>query len=253
MKVKYSFLEDEANTRQATVLLLHIGGGHSEQKGIHSWHIDPSKKTLYLPVAEDRQEIGLVRVISNGEVTNYAPEGMERKPEDIADSEMRVMDCIDCHNRPTHIYEVPGPAMDAALSSGKIDPSLPYIKMIGVRVLTEAGDFEKPAKPIVEAVLEAYEADHPEVLKDQQEAVRKAAAEIEAIYKRNVFPDMKVTWGTYPTNLGHTDSPGCYRCHDDNHESPAGDTISQEDCTSCHTVLAWNEENPEILATLGME
>ena len=60
---------------------------------------------------------------------------------------------------------------------------------------------------------------------------------------------MKIEWGTYPNHIGHQDFPGCFRCHDDEHSTPEGETISQ-DCYTCHTLLALEEENPEILEQL---
>jgi hypothetical protein len=50
-----------------------------------------------------------------------------------------------------------------------------------------------------------------------------------------VFPLMRVTWGTYPNQLGHIDTPGCFRCHDDSHKTKDGKAISQ-DCELCHAI-----------------
>ena len=55
------------------------------------------------------------------------------------------------------------------------------------------------------------------------------------IYSRNVFPKMNVTWGTHENNLGHTDAPGCFRCHDDQHKTADGRVIKQ-DCDLCHDI-----------------
>ncbi len=71
------------------------------------------------------------------------------------------------------------------------------------------------------------------------------------IYNRNIFPAMKIVWGSYPNNIGHTDFPGCFRCHDDNHVSSAGQKVSQ-DCNACHNLLAMDEANPKILTDLGI-
>ena len=63
---------------------------------------------------------------------------------------------------------------------------------------------------------------------------------------------MKITWGTYPNSIGHQDFPGCFRCHDDQHKTKAGESLTQ-DCSACHEPIAVDEPNPEILKTLGMK
>lgn len=253
LKVITRFADDEANTRQETVLLLHIGGGKEERSGIHSWHISPAKKTLYLPADESRQKISLVRVISNdGKTLNYSAEDFTQNPDEIPDSKMRVMDCIDCHNRPTHIFSMPTDAVDAAMAAGRIDASLPSVKKVGVETLKAAATVEEPSRYIEQKITEFYQQTYPAVLTEKGDALKKAVSELDEIYRRNVFPAMKVGWGNYPTNLSHTDFPGCFRCHDEGHKNAEGDTITQ-DCTSCHSVLAMGEEKPEILTTLGIE
>jgi len=82
--------------------------------------------------------------------------------------------------------------------------------------------------------------------------VQQAGQEVANIYLRNVFPDMRVTWGTRPNNLGHNDSPGCFRCHDGNHQSADGKTITN-DCSACHQILVSGEEHPKILSDLGLK
>ena len=79
-----------------------------------------------------------------------------------------------------------------------------------------------------------------------------AGQAILAVYNRNVFPDLKVTWGTYPNNLGHTDSPGCFRCHDGSHTTADGKETISQDCGACHQLLAMQDSSPEILKTLGL-
>ncbi len=71
-----------------------------------------------------------------------------------------------------------------------------------------------------------------------------------AIYGRNVFPEMRLTWGTHPNHIGHEDFLGCFRCHDGNHQAAGGRVITQE-CDACHQILAQDESNPKVLAELG--
>ena len=81
--------------------------------------------------------------------------------------------------------------------------------------------------------------------------IARAADSVVSIYNRNVFADLKVTWGTYVNNLGHTDFPGCFRCHDEAHATSDKKTITQ-DCGVCHNALAVDEPAPEVLKTLGL-
>jgi hypothetical protein len=250
--VRRKFSEDEQNTPLTTVLLMHIGGGNSNSHGIHSWHIHPHRRTLYLPKDEKRQEIALVRVIEpDGRVENFAAADFEGDPSAVPDEAMRVMDCMDCHNRPTHIFQLPGAAMDDAMVHGRIDNTLPWIKKLGVEALTQAEQKDDPLGFISQHIRGFYQENSPDILNARRDTVERAIASIQELYRRNVFPSMNVTWGTYPDNRGHTDFPGCFRCHDDGHTTPDGKSIRQ-DCTLCHQVLAWDEEKPEVLATLGV-
>jgi formate-dependent nitrite reductase cytochrome c552 subunit len=111
---------------------------------------------------------------------------------------------------------------------------------------------EEAAAKLPAAFVNFYQKDYPELYAQRSQEIRHAAEAVLAIYNRNVFPELKVTWGTYPNNLGHTDSPGCFRCHDGSHTSANGKTIAQ-DCDSCHQSLATDEATPEILKTLGLD
>ena len=79
-----------------------------------------------------------------------------------------------------------------------------------------------------------------DVYREHRALVESSGAAVQAIYLRNIFPDMKVTWGTHPNHIGHEDFLGCFRCHDDNHVSKDGKTISQS-CDTCHNLLAQDE------------
>lgn len=251
IKVITRFSQDEANTPLKTILIMHIGGGNQGRGGIHSWHIDPHKQTMYIAVDPQRQVIPWVQVKNaDGTVTEFAIKDGTLTPEQMATAEKRVMDCIDCHNRPTHIYQLPGEAMDEAMAAGRIDPTLPYIKKVGVQALEQATG-PKPAalEHIAQRVRTYYQQNYPDVYVARRQTIEAAIREMQAIYRRNVFPQMNVTWGTYPNNIGHQHFSGCFRCHDDEHVSEDGRTIRQ-DCDLCHTILAWEEENPEVLQQL---
>jgi formate-dependent nitrite reductase cytochrome c552 subunit len=201
---------------------------------------------------ERRQEIAWIQVKEGDEITEYSQDGETFDVDNLEPEAIRQMDCIDCHNRPTHVFELPGEAMDNAMYSGRISPSIPYIKKAGVEILTEVGNSLGAPEQVVQKLRTYYRENHPDFYNSDRQSVEAAVREIEAIYRRNVSPEMRLTWGTYPNNIGHQNFPGCFRCHDSEHESSDGRVVEQ-DCESCHTILAWDEENPEILQQLGIE
>jgi hypothetical protein len=250
MKIYTRYGEDEENTPTKTVLLMHIGGGE-KANGIHSWHVNPEKKTTYIAVDDKRQEIAQVRVQeADGTVLEFKRDGVEIP----ADAKERVMDCIDCHNRPTHIYQLPKTAMDDSMASGRISDTLPFIKKMGVEVLTAVAEEETDAAEVSQRLQAYYESDYAELYTERRVDFDAAIQEIQAIFDGNVFPDMKVTWGTYPSHLGHEQSPGCFRCHDDDPDFATADgTTIPQDCETCHALLAWEEEDPEIMEQLQLQ
>jgi len=249
LRVVSHFAEDEANTHTKTVLMMHIGGGDGGP-GIHGFHVAQGIVVEYAPADEKRQVIPWVRYRdASGKVTEYFAEGV--KPEDVAKLPVRVMDCVDCHNRPTHVFELPERAVDQAMAAGDISPALPAIRKTAVEILKKSyGSREEAATAIPAALHRFYQERYPQAAGKVQQ-ISRSAQSILAIYSRNIFPDMNVSWGTYPNNIGHTDFPGCFRCHDDLHASPDGRKISQ-DCSSCHNLLAMEEESPKILTELGL-
>jgi len=162
------------------------------------------------------------------------------------------MQCTDCHNRPTHAFELPERAVQQAMASGGLPLNLPYIRKKSVEVLKVSySSSEDAASRIPESIKSYYRNSVANIANTRQADIEKAAQILVAIYNRNVFPELKVTWGTYPNNLGHTDFPGCFRCHDGAHTSADQNTITQ-DCAACHEMLAVDEPAPEILKTLGL-
>ena len=250
LKVLTKFSDDERNTRLSTALLMHIGGGN-RGRGIHSWHIDPRRQTSYIALDRGRQHIARVQVVEgDGKVTEYVSEAEKLFPEQIPSSERRTMDCIDCHNRPTHIFRFPDQVVDEALAAGRIDATLPFIKKASVAALAQAGGPKSDAlRKIARLVDRFYQEKYPDLDPAKRGSVQAAIHEIQAIYGRNVFPDMNQSWGTHPDNLGHERFPGCFRCHDEEHKSADGRVIGQ-DCDLCHAVLAVDEEHPEVLTRL---
>ncbi len=251
LRVIEKFGDDEKNTVTKTVLLLRIGGGR-RGPGIHGRHLGPGVLVRYKPGDESRQKIPWVEYTGGGGDTT-AYQAPDAKPAQLAGLPQREMDCMDCHNRPTHTYELPERAVDQAMSTGGIARDLPYVKKQAVAILRASYPSNAAATSAIPAALERfYRESYPDVFAQRRADIARSAAAVSAIYNRNVFPGMKVTWGTYPNNLGHTDFPGCFRCHDDQHAAKNGKTVSQ-DCSACHQILAMDEPSPKILVDLGLE
>jgi nitrate/TMAO reductase-like tetraheme cytochrome c subunit len=250
LRVFSKYSDDEANTRTETVLLMLVGG--NRLSGIHGAHFGPGVHIRFAAADAKRQTIPWIeyRNTETGEVRHFVT------PESPPDSSKALsqfdMECVDCHNRPTHAFDLPEQAMDKALALGDLPVTLPYIKKKGLELLkvNYATSTEAAAK-LPTALVAFYRQNFPEVYAARSQDIHHAGEAVLAIYNRNVFPDLKVTWGTYPNNLGHTDSPGCFRCHDGSHTAEHGKTISQ-DCNACHEPLAMDEASPEILKTLGI-
>jgi len=242
LRVIDKFAEDQANTRTRTVLLMLIGGG-GVTRGIHGVHIAPGVTIEYAPQDFSRQSIPWVRYrnAQTGRTAEYL--AADAKPEAARRLPRRQMDCMDCHNRPTHAFEMPDSALDRALAAGRISAALPFVKKTGVELLKRNYQSHEQAAAAIRAALrDRYGG--------RAEATRAAEALVD-IYQRNVFPGMKVGWGTYANNIGHTEFTGCFRCHDDRHCGDGGRAISQ-DCNSCHRLLAMEETAPKVLSELGV-
>ena len=251
--VRTKFAEDEANTASTTVLVLKVGGQQGRSAvGIHGAHMG-ERRFDYVATDERRQVIPKVTVRDGeGPVQEYVSADIPATPAQLAAGEHRQMDCMDCHNRPTHAFELPDRALDRALGEARVSARLPFIKKMGVEVLRAPyPDQETAARAIASRLTEYYREEQPAVYREHRAAIEAAVAEVQAIYRRNVFPEMKVAWGTYPNNIGHEDFLGCFRCHDDGHKRADGKAITQ-DCNACHTILAMDEQSPKVLSDLGL-
>lgn len=253
MMVKTHYQEDEANTPIKSVLLLKVGGGNPESgfpKGIHSHIIN----RVYYRSDEKREFIPYVKVErADGTSTEYKKSGMETLPDSIASRPLRLMDCIDCHNRPTHIYRMPGRALDEAINASQIPADLPYIKREALKAITQGyPDGNTAREQIRNNLTSFYQTNYPDLMASDPERVQKAITGTIGIWSLYVYPELNITWGTYPDHIGHQDFTGCFRCHDEEHVAEDGKTISQ-DCSTCHNLLAVEEENPEVLKSLFPE
>ncbi len=250
LEVITKFGDDDKNSATKTVLLMHIGGRSLDRKlvGIHGAHLG---LVTYIPVDRKRQTIPWVSHRNpDGSTTEFISAETPPSRDLLAKGERRVMDCMDCHNRPSHIFYLPERAVDREMAAGRIDARLPFVHKVSVDLLKK----DYPSRVVAETQIpeelrEYYRKNYFSVYNSQRAQVEQAAQALVYIYDGNVFPAMNVTWGTYPNNLGHADFPGCFRCHDGNHKSSDGKEITQ-DCNTCHSLLAMEEANPKILQEL---
>jgi hypothetical protein len=252
-KVNTHYQEDEANTEVKTVLVVKVGGrqsGHSN--GIH-WHVDPDHVVRYR-ADEKRQAIYEVEMVATDGTKQTWTSPAADTPEGKKATVWRTMDCVDCHNRPTHIYRSPEQELDAALFDRRIDPSLPFVRREGLKaLLVEYPSADAARAGIAKAIGDYYRQSYPQVATQKAAQVEAAGGALGDIWAWNVFPQMNIKWGTYKNHLGHTpdmsNEIGCFRCHDEQHATRDGKTISQ-DCSTCHSLLAQDEKDPAILKTL---
>lgn len=233
------FMKDEQNTRWAYNLLIKIGGGSPEEghtSGIH-WHMNISNKIEYYASDESREAIPWVRSTNaNGEVTVYSSDP-SLDAATIDPKKIRVMDCIDCHNRPSHIFQAPNIALNTIMNNGLIDMTLPSIKATAVEALTPEYPTKEAALAAIDSTIRAfYDGNYPEIAAEKRAAIDNAVQRVQEVYAKNNFPYMKSSWRAYPDHIGHYLSPGCYRCHDGLHQSAEGKTITR-DCNACHLII----------------
>jgi nitrate/TMAO reductase-like tetraheme cytochrome c subunit len=247
--VKTSFGDDEKNSVTRTIILLHLGGRDQfgNLAGIHGGHLGHIE---YLSNNSTHQTITSIRKTnSDGSVTDF----VSADAKGTISGQWRTMDCIDCHNRPAHSFDTPEGALDRAMAAGIPSASLPFVHKQGLALIR--ADYSSQAEATVKitsGLEEFYRSQYPAVWSSQRAEVEQAEKVLATIYRDNVFPDMKVTWGTHPNNDGHTAAlaGGCFRCHDGAHTSKSGATITN-DCSICHNLVAVDEPNPRLLAEIG--
>jgi nitrate/TMAO reductase-like tetraheme cytochrome c subunit len=248
--VKSSFADDETNTETQSVVVLHLGGRDSlsHLTGIHGVHLghieyvatDPTRTSI--PWVQKRNDDGTETVFATAAAGAGVPKG-----------ERRVMDCIDCHNRAAHTFVTAEDALNRAMAEGAVSPSLPWVHKKGLELLKGNYASEDDARAKIPAQLEGfYRTEHPEVLAAKAALVKSAGEQLAVLYNQNVFPYMKVTWGTHPNHIGHMSYPGCFRCHDGEHAAKGGASITQ-DCSACHNLLVVDEAKPKVLTDLGIQ
>ena len=249
VRVIPKFKDDETNTPTQSVFVMNVGGGRFG--GIHGAHMGPGVEIRYRADAK-RQTIATV-VYSNSQTH----ETRTYKPAKDTGGQEFVMQCADCHNRQGHAFQQPDEAVDEAMADGQIPVGLPFAHKTGIEVLKASYASDDAAGTGIPAAFSAfYKQKYPDVASKRTADIDAAGKVLAAIYQRNVYPDLGVKWGSYPTNLGHADGAGCFRCHDESHTNTQNTsqkkTISQ-DCSLCHNAVAMDETAPAVLKTLGID
>ncbi|HEC44205.1 MAG TPA: cytochrome C [Bacteroides sp.] len=254
LRTEKHYLADESNTEWDIVLKMKVGSEYHAlglEEGIH-WHINPNVQIEYVPETEARMSIPWVRYtnLETGETETYTDDENMSDSLILSDDHIRRMDCIDCHNRPSHEYYSPPFFTDISLTKGEIPKELPDIKQVAMSVLYSDYPTTDTAMMIIESdIREYYEFMYPEIMENNPALVEKAIAGIQQDFRENMFPEMKARWDVYPNHVGHINSDGCFRCHDDRHRSASGRIISK-DCNLCHTILA--QGFPDQLEMVGI-
>ena len=249
------FLTDSLNTEWNIHLKMKIGPQHSAMglsEGIH-WHINPNIKIEYIPKRDNRKDIPWVKYtnLETGEVTIYEDEDNALSEKKMAEAEVREMDCMDCHNRPSHHYYTPQEFIDQALVSGAIPKDLPFIKKVAMDLFIDPYDSKDTAiHTIREYTTNFYQENYPEIASARSADIEQAIEAITHEFSQNIFPEMMVSWDEYENHISHKTYNGCFRCHDDLHISE-DDKVISKDCNLCHTIVLQGKEGEEAFSAVN--
>lgn len=250
------YLTDEQNTETQLTMSLKVGGGNPDigmHDGIH-WHMNIKNEITYLAVDKERLNIPLVKVKSrfSGEEQVFKRMDTTIDQSDLTFEKMRKFDCMDCHNRPAHIFKQPHKVLNSLLANGKIDKNLPYIKREGIQALEyHVEDRKSSYNDIKKHIWKFYNSYYPEIALNKKNEIDIAVVELNNIYQKNYFPKMNVDWKSHADHSGHMTSPGCFRCHDGKHVNHEGKVISN-DCNLCHTITKQNTPMTENIMDNGL-
>jgi NapC/NirT cytochrome c family, N-terminal region len=242
LKTEKHFMPDEKNSEWDVTLTMKIGSSVSAlgfQEGIH-WHINPDVKIEYKSADKRREKIPWVRYtnLKTGKVFVYEDQSDKADPKALDSMQTRVMDCMDCHNRPSHNYQSPALFINNALTAGTVPTELPKIKAAALDILSQKFGTTDSAMTIISQKINSfYKDNYPDLYSSKKYLVDRAVKGIQDEFNRNIFPEMKVRWDVYPNNIGHMEFIGCFRCHNDTHRSQENRVI-RKDCNLCHDITA---------------
>jgi hypothetical protein len=241
VKISLSFSNTDQENQEHQEIILKVGGRNPATglpEGIH-WHAGPGIKIEYQPLDEKRSRIGTVRVVRAGSVPKeYRRIRSGDDDKGTSAGGWRTMDCTDCHNRVAHGFDSPIERVDVGLNTRKIDFRLPGIREDGLTVLKKEYTTRLEAGEQISADLAKLQEKRNGIdfVNKHRMDIANAGVFLGEVYQANIWPEMRITWGTYKDHIGHRyskDGYGCFRCHDEKHAMDTGETISQ-DCSLCH-------------------
>jgi hypothetical protein len=200
-------------------------------KGIH-WHI--VNKVQYYPLDELEQEIPYIRVYNDdGTTSEYVDVESGFNKATLDESKLKTMDCVTCHNRVTHDFSFPEESINTAMARGQINPDIPLIRKKAVEVMTVQYEDQAQAYAAIDGLENYYK--RTDYYAGHEDQIKAAVQTLKDIYSQTVFHDQQIDWTTHPSNVGHINSPGCFRCHDGKHLDDKQQAIRLE-CNLCHSV-----------------
>jgi nitrate/TMAO reductase-like tetraheme cytochrome c subunit len=230
------FLPDKANTPTSIFLTLKTGGGTKREglgRGIH-WHIE--NEVNYLPLDPEEQEIPYVQVVNDdGTITEFIDIESEIEISAIDPEDLKEMDCTTCHNRISHLVLPPEDTVDELLNRGLISPTIPEIRLKAAEALKTKYETVDIALNGLAGLEGYYQVVHPEFYEQNANLIKNAIEQLQSAYQKSVFPEQKVDWDSHPSNIGHKETPGCFRCHDGKHLNEDQEAIRLE-CNICHSI-----------------
>lgn len=240
--VQTHYLPEQGNTPWKIGLNLKVGPSQAALgliEGIH-WHINPHVRINYIAADQGRQDIPWVRYtnLETGEVKEFRDRGWTEASGKLVKMETRTMDCMDCHNRPSHLYRTPAQFINEAITAGRVPASLPEIKKVAVQFCAAKYPSDAAAQQGIRGGITAFYRDtYPDLFATRRGLVQKGTEGVLNGFEKNIFPRMKASWQVYQDNIGHLYYRGCFRCHDGSHVSDGGETIGGK-CTLCHDIAA---------------
>ena len=254
MVVHDYYASEEGNDHWRLHLLMRIGGGGGGAAPAHGshWHVSDDVEVTYIATDREREDIPWVKLrLADGTEKIFRDTEQDVDDADLADHEVRRMDCIDCHNRPSHHYDPPARLVNNALSHGTIADDLPGIKGLLVELMEDDYETEDEALAAIDAgVREYYMSGYPDLAADRVADIDAAVERAQFLFRTNIFPEMKTSWRRFPDHIGHLTTDGCFRCHDGYHATEDGEVISR-DCNLCHTIVAQERLSGETVVSLS--
>lgn len=232
----HQFATDINNTPETLYLVLKTGGGSERLglgRGIH-WHIE--NQVYFLSTDDREQEIPFVRVVEDdGSITDFVDVESDIDPQTINAEDLQEMDCITCHNRITHLILPPEDTVNQLMERHLISRDIPEIRQKAVEVYSQIYDTQEKGLRGIEALSTYYQTYYPDFYDVDGHLVADAITVLQETYSQSVFPHQKADWTSHPNNVGHLESPGCFRCHDGKHLNENAEAIRLE-CNLCHSI-----------------